>query len=246
VWTSDLPGTHPQPTLQAVIDEIIALNMSVPYPRRCSVTLNSINYDVTGTSYVFAPEPGNEAGHYHQLNFTLVRDNAASCDVTESRTYFVLGQRQFACPVVHTAVFQNSPRVGPHCAMPWWKPDERKSAGCGDCQSGQVKKGNSIDVGTGNKYQHETDYVGAGHRPLRIDRHYNSLLIKNYSPTAFDADVFGPGWSAQYFQRIKYFSVGTTSTAQAYRPDGQVLLFNLSGTDFVGAPDIVEKVKSST
>jgi len=65
---------------------------------------------------------------------------------------------------------------------------------------------------------------------LRAERHYNSILIKNYSQTAFETDPFGPGWSAQYFQRIKYFASGDAVTAYTYRPDGQVLAFNLSGT----------------
>ena len=34
--------------------------------------------------------------------------------------------------------------------------------------------GNPINLGTGNKYQHEYDYASADSFPLIFDRHYNS------------------------------------------------------------------------
>jgi RHS repeat-associated protein len=67
---------------------------------------------------------------------------------------------------------------------------------------------NPISAATGNKYQREVDYVGAG--PLQLVRHYNSNL---------------KGWVHNYAMRIRTDG----ATAIAVRPTGQTLVFTGSG-----------------
>jgi hypothetical protein len=40
--------------------------------------------------------------------------------------------------------------------------------------------------------------------------------------------------------------VGGQGVAYAFRPDGQVLAFNLSGTAFVGPPDTIERLAAQS
>jgi RHS repeat-associated protein len=229
------------PSLESLTSAVIARRMSVVHPVPCSFTHTSTT-DRYPPFLALPNAPETVTAVYPTLNFIDVWTNTAPCNVTQSAYADTLGQRTLYCPANYTLVYQDSPRIGPYCAIPWWKMDEGKAAGCGDCKTGQIRKGNPIDVGSGNKYQRETDYVGTRHHPLRVERHYNSILIKNYAPTAFVFEPFGPGWSAQYFQRVAQTISGNQATALVYRPDGQILTFNLSGSTFVAPPDVVERL----
>lgn len=105
------------------------------------------------------------------------------------------------------------------------------------CKSSPMT-GNPINLGTGNKYQHEHDYTSADSFPLIFDRHYNS-----------DAPVLsslGGYWRGTYDRNIAIYPVGTgkskTQAANAYRADGKVYTFTLNNGLWQGAPDVADQL----
>jgi YD repeat-containing protein len=85
--------------------------------------------------------------------------------------------------------------------------------------------GNPIHIGTGNKFQTETDYVSNTQGGLSYRRYYNSYgngLLTRY----------GKGWSADYWQRIMPIDA---TEVEVRRPDGKHLRFRLE--DNVWTPD---------
>ena len=109
---------------------------------------------------------------------------------------------------------------------------------CGD--SGGSNGSNPIHTASGNKTQHEVDFVGAGHFPLRFERTYNS----NRTGTN-DSVPLGVGWSHLYLRRIVAFPItsgGAILRAVLYRPDGSVLKFNRSGSTWSADADVTEKL----
>jgi RHS repeat-associated protein len=79
--------------------------------------------------------------------------------------------------------------TGGYCYLSGVDPAKNLGGQCPTC-------GNPISPGSGNKFQKETDYVGAGAFPLRFERYYNSLLRRGdrdngyYGSTAY-FDTFG-------------------------------------------------------
>ena len=140
--------------------------MSVVSPVPCSFTHTGTTYDYLPPSLALANATETVNARYHLLNFIDVWTNIAPCDITKTGPLEIFGQRSLLCPANHVLIYQNSPRIGPFCGISWWVPDKRKTAGCPTCRPGQVTKGESVDVASGNKYQREDDYVGAGHHPL--------------------------------------------------------------------------------
>ncbi|NLO59443.1 MAG: RHS repeat protein, partial [Synergistaceae bacterium] len=80
--------------------------------------------------------------------------------------------------------------------------------------------GNPINLGTGNKFQAETDYQSGGADPLVFSRYYNST------------DTTGPmgGWRHTYSQRVDYSpdDYGQNMVV-VHRPQGQRQVFRLDG-----------------
>ncbi|HTT40132.1 MAG TPA: DUF6531 domain-containing protein, partial [Burkholderiales bacterium] len=91
--------------------------------------------------------------------------------------------------------------------------------------------GNPINAATGNKYQIETDYVGAGVHPLIFQRYYNSA-------TGFSTGVIGAHWRHSYERSI----IWRGNTAVVMRPDGKQYVFRQSGPDWVGDPDVMDSL----
>ncbi len=98
---------------------------------------------------------------------------------------------------------------------------------------------NPINTSTGNKYQTETDYVGAGIYPLQMERIYNSP-----TPAVIELTVWGSQWRGFYDRTIKT-AVGITSSsitqkaATVKRADGKQYYYTLSGTNFIGDADVI-------
>lgn len=95
-----------------------------------------------------------------------------------------------------------------------------KENGPPNCSTGGTGVGNPINPATGNKYQHEIDYVGLGINPLRFERHYNSLDADNQPlsrPTGLGAK-WRHNYSAQIFQE--------GNIAHAIRANGKIHRFN--------------------
>jgi RHS repeat-associated protein len=102
---------------------------------------------------------------------------------------------------------------------------------CPDADPAMV--GNPINARTGNKYQREVDYVGAGTFPLTFVRHYNSQFT-------FQSQL-GLGWRDNYDRQILPQS-GTRVTV--VRPNGQAFEFKLAANAWSSTTDIVDKLKS--
>ena len=108
----------------------------------------------------------------------------------------------------------------------------------GDCSScPDTKEGNPINIGTGNKYQVETDYQSPAVAGLTFRRYYNSQadgITKR----------LGVGWRADYWQRIIYFP--EIDSAQVIRPDGKRYGFRLVGSTWTADADVVLKLDDIT
>jgi len=99
---------------------------------------------------------------------------------------------------------------------------------------------NPIQTSSGNKHQVETDFIGSGPFPLRFVRTYNSDRIPDVAPAPL-----GGAWTHNYASRILgYPSSGSppVDTAVAYRGDGRVLKFTLSGGVWQPDPDVSERL----
>lgn len=102
------------------------------------------------------------------------------------------------------------------------------------CSSG----GNPINIGTGNKYQPETDYQGAGDFPLVFERTYNSD-----ASTVSERLGTGSGWRHSYERSIA--SAANSSLATAYRADGSAYDFTLVGSNWSSPADVNLKLSRS-
>jgi RHS repeat-associated protein len=100
--------------------------------------------------------------------------------------------------------------------------DPYTDAGDPPCQVG-----NPCDIGTGNKYQKETDYRSS---TLPLVRHYNSLLNINVG--------LGVGWTTAYHRHLELFG----NSLRVRRADGRSEGFALTGGIWQGDPDTVLSV----
>jgi len=64
---------------------------------------------------------------------------------------------------------------------------------------------NPCNAGTGNKFQHETDYVGVGVYPLHVGRIYNSGNIDVYQ--------LGSNWRNFYDRTVLFMKMGSINLA---------------------------------
>lgn len=89
--------------------------------------------------------------------------------------------------------------------------------------AGAVSVGNSINVGTGNKFQVETDFTVPGSPWLSFSRYYNSQ----------PARAIGPSMGIRWRHSFDYaLQVGSGNVLSFLRPDGSVRVFNsLAGAD---------------
>jgi len=117
--------------------------------------------------------------------------------------------------------------------------DPPKSLGrCKDCD---LTAGNPINVATGNKYQEELDYRGSGPFALEYVRRYNSLA---YDTVYYGPDYFtnSPMWRGTYDRAVLFSDHPRFPIVRVHRPDGRVLQFKQSGTQWVADADIVERL----
>jgi YD repeat-containing protein len=110
----------------------------------------------------------------------------------------------------------------------------QKNAGCIDGN----QQGNPCNIGTGNKYQSETDYVGAGVYPLQAIRFYNSR-----SPAIAS---WGSNWRGYYDRSIDgYIKNGTEGIAILTRPEGKQLTYRFGGSSWSGDGDVTNRLSST-
>ena len=119
-----------------------------------------------------------------------------------------------------------------------------KPKNLGFCLSCTIKKlinsvlGNPVNIGTGNKFQVETDYQSPVQGGLSYRRYYNS-----FGDDAGLATRYGNGWTADYWQRI----VPVSSTEmEIQRPDGKHLRFKLNNGVWTPDADVVMRLHELT
>jgi YD repeat-containing protein len=123
------------------------------------------------------------------------------------------------------------PSSGPS-SDPSSDPSSNPSGPCVTC-------GNPINVGTGNKYQRETDYAASGNAmPLKIERHYNGY-------GSFPAIKIGANWRLGYDRTINVNGVGT-GWMSAYRGDGRIYPFHQTANGFVTDGDVTDTLTKIT
>jgi len=114
---------------------------------------------------------------------------------------------------------------------------------CGPPKCCMTPVGDPIDVGTGNKHQAETDYIGAGAFPLHFERTYDSSRVWLNNPVPI-----GIGWTHTYLAAIYFMqAAGSTTLTQAvaYRPNGTLLRFNLVGGVWTPDADVPERLSAT-
>jgi YD repeat-containing protein len=117
-------------------------------------------------------------------------------------------------------------------------PDPAPGKNAGRCLICEQMVGNPINAGFGNKYQVETDYVGPGPFPLRLERTHNSmrgLRLTNRSRLAAN-------WTHTYARSLAPSGSpgGVIVAASALRPDGRTIDFNLSGGNYLPDFDLFD------
>ena len=127
-----------------------------------------------------------------------------------------------------------------------YREDTSKEMG-NKCASGKpvfgTMCGNPINFATGNKFQVETDYVGTGPMPLRIERAYNSATPTDNFDSMDKPPMlsFGRNWRFHYDRRMQ--GVGT-NTVWVSRADGKVIYFNLYGGVWKADSEIADRLTS--
>ncbi len=125
------------------------------------------------------------------------------------------------------------------CAEPKTGPSKRKNKGSPEC--GQ-ECGNPINVGTGNKFQIETDFAARELHGLEFVRYYNSV-----GADGGDGSM-APGWTHSFDRSVYvYGEPGITFVnAAVRRPDGREYVFYRSGSSWVGDADTTEPLQELT
>ena len=126
--------------------------------------------------------------------------------------------QEVGCPIGYA--FQGSISGGDYYCQPTGiVPDKNKK----ECPA--TGGTNPINLGTGNKFQIETDYAGVPPSPLRFQRFYNS------SPGAFVGTIvtqppqIGARWTHTYSSVVALASVPSFQTAVVMRPKGGAIYF---------------------
>lgn len=111
------------------------------------------------------------------------------------------------------------------CSLPPNTSDPKKNNAC----SGS-SEGNPCNVGTGNKFQYELDYVQNAPFPLRIERIYNSIHR--------ETGVFGSNWKGSDERSIEFVTNGAINTAVVKHGNGNQFSFNKIGSNWVSDSDV--------
>jgi RHS repeat-associated protein len=112
----------------------------------------------------------------------------------------------------------------------------------GDCPVAGGNGSNPIDSATGNKRQHEIDITGAGIFPLRFERWYNSHRVPDNNPR-----TLGVGWTHSYGAHlVPLYAAGVLVAIDAYRSNGAIQRFNISGGTATSDPDVTEALSFVT
>ncbi|HEV2693075.1 MAG TPA: RHS repeat-associated core domain-containing protein [Verrucomicrobiae bacterium] len=106
---------------------------------------------------------------------------------------------------------------------------------------GSVKKGDPIDVGSGNVYYHAVDFSMQSENGFSFTRYYNGLAGSNTV-----ASSLGQHWRSTFDRFLRIFSSGGQPViVTAERPDGKEIRFTLNGSSWVADTDVDYKLTPS-
>lgn len=127
--------------------------------------------------------------------------------------------------------------VGCRAPRPWELLAERNRGR----ERGMCLLGNPINPASGNKFQAELDYTGAGAHPVRWERYYNSDTRAAMADPP--GQSLGAGWSHAYNGSLWRYRVGTDFHLMAFRPDGRAYRYRWDHAlqDYVGPSDVADR-----
>jgi len=189
-----------------------------------SLTSVTVNTDENGVAKAYF-QAGNKAGNY---TVTATSRLAPGTEVVFS------GAITGTDP---SAVAQDNPKNQGDPSV------DHGSCGVGSPPAGAIRgnTANPINIGTGNKYLIESDYMGEGPFPLRFVRYYNSMASAPGS--------LGGNWRSHFDRSLSVVTTVPskgkavpTTTAKVTRPDGKTYTFILSNGLWQGEPDVFDKL----
>lgn len=112
--------------------------------------------------------------------------------------------------------------------------DQSKNEGS-DPNCPQACVGNPINVGTGNKFQVETDYTGPLYTGIELRRYYNSQDTQT--------STFGANWRSTW---DRYITMLDGTTIKVTRADSRILTFKQNGSGaWASDPDVTLRLSGS-
>lgn len=165
----------------------------------------------------------NVCGYHSFLGIQPIASGGLGCKLKWVKPPSQSSVSSIASPVISNALTLA-------CSTPSDMPSPPKNAGNAgkSCEKDSGNnQGNPINMGVGNKHQHELDYIGAGEFPLRMERTYNG--------NANTKKELGIGWNTNYDREIFYdtngiMGVGRNSLVILSREDGKQYQFTQTDT----------------
>jgi YD repeat-containing protein len=166
---------------------------------------------VTYNYFGYATSPTSAAISRAVTSFTGPSGGGRSCDTLGGGVIFtavVQDSNNVVCP-------DGTSSTGTSCVAQLTVEDASKVPG-----QPTYCAGNPCDPASGNKFQVETDYVGAGVFPIEFKRFHNSRKVVSAPAT------LGPAWTHSYSGYVRTYQTPSLQTAYVVRPDGKTLYFN--------------------
>lgn len=173
------------------------------------------------------------------LNFSGTRgtNTTPACGINYSYTYQFFRGRALGCPLGYQSnMWTTGPNGHGYCwrnAAPWLKPGKN----LGPPQQCDLSVGNPVNVATGNKYQVERDYIGAGAFPLEYVRRYNSRAqhVPGAGPWYLSRL---PMWRGSYDKAVLFNAHQAFPAVDVYREDGRIIRFKPVGGAWKSDADV--------
>lgn len=135
----------------------------------------------------------------------------------------------YTCPITESFIQPDSSIYYGVCKP----PTQTRDLGCATCQknNGVFSVGKPINIGSGNQYETETDYVYGSANPIAFTRYYNSQMMK---------------WSHTYQRALAYTNTTYGEFVALSRPNQDSIAFKkISGNWVPASPDMLGSLSST-
>jgi RHS repeat-associated protein len=202
-------------------------------PPVCSGSIVGVRSDWANNSGSFPQYPSTQSKSYDAL-FTYYSTDHPACGHSAVNGLALRRDRYVACPQGYL------PNYGSNYCYQQRTPPPSCCAGNTSSDPGV---GNPIHPSQGAKTQVETDYENStGSMPLSLRRYYNSLGFFSSRGTPTPLAQFGYSWRSSFDRSLSTYTGTTNTIAMAYRPDGYVKIFKLSGSTWVPESDDADRL----